>query len=345
MGFSIILHCFDYNNRARKEQIEQLEKYCNQIHIYRRKKSIFFLLSRLPFIVRSRRNKLLLYNLLKNDYPILFEGIHTTAFLSHSALKYRNKILRTHNIESDYYGQLGKSTNHFFKKLFYQIESRKLKRYEPSILSFAQKVLTISEHDKRFFKKLNPETEVLMPSIDFEKKSDDNKIDKKFILFHGNLSVEENEKAAFFLLEKVFSKIEFPVIIAGKKPSLKLKESVAKFSHIRLVQSPNELEMQNLIAAAHIHVLFSFQGTGVKLKLMNVLQNGRFCVANNAIIGDLPVEELLSIANTSEEILTIVKRLMSNQFDEKQWEHRELFLTNIAKENEIILKYVFTNGQ
>ena len=79
-GFIIILHCFDYNDRAGDANIRKLKEYCQEVHIYSRKKSIFSLLGKQPFIVHSRQNKLLLSNLLKNDYPILFEGIHTTAF-------------------------------------------------------------------------------------------------------------------------------------------------------------------------------------------------------------------------------------------------------------------------
>ncbi len=345
IGFSIILHCFDYNSRAGENQIGKLKGYCEEVHIYTRKKSVFFLFSRLPFIVISRWNKKLLDNLLQNDFPILFEGIHTTAFISHPALKNRFKVLRTHNVEQEYYRHLAESTNRFLKKLFYRVESRKLKRYEPKTLPFAQKVLAVSEADKYFFEKLNPDTVILMPSMDFETITEFSKTGEKFILFHGNLSVEENEKAALFLMESVFSKIDFPVIIAGKNPSLKLQEAVAKNSHIRLIQSPDEKTMQKLMASAHIHILYSFQDTGVKLKLMNVLRDGKFCIANDLILGKLPVENLLTVANRSEEILSAIDALMSRKFDIKLTESRKMFLTAIKQKNENILKNIFTGGQ
>ncbi len=340
IGFSVILHCFDYNNRIDKESLRMLKQYCTKVYIYKRKKSLFFLLSSLPFIVISRRNKKLLNNLLKNDFPILFEGIHTTVFLSHPALETRFKVLRTHNIEQDYYKNLAKSSSGFFKKFFYLLESWKLKRYEPKILPFAEKILTVSDADKHFFEKLNPKTITLIPLVDSEKKLIFPQAEKKFILFHGNLSVEENEKAAIFLIKKVLSKIDVSVVIAGKNPSLRLQKAVSKFPYIRLVSSPKENEMQDLIAAAHIHILYSFQSTGIKLKLMNVLQNGKFCIANNLIVGDLPVSGLLTPANSPDEILLAIKNLFSEDFHSEITRNRLLFLSELQQKNEKILKEV-----
>ena len=350
-GFTIILHCFDYHNRATESNIRKLKEYCQDVYIYSRKKSALFLLGSKPFIVRSRQNKLLLSNLLKNDYPILFEGIHTTSFLSYPELRQRYKILRAHNIEHEYYQQLADSSNQFFKRLFYKIESRKLKRYEPEILPVAQKVLAISEADRRFFEELNPKTEVLLPSIGFDPKINFRQADEKFILFHGNLSVEENEKAALFLIAEVFSKIDFPVVLAGKSPSVKLQKAVAILSNVRLVASPDEETMESLIATAHIHLLYSFQDTGVKLKLLSVLQKGKLCIANDAIVGSLQVKELLNIANSPEEILSVIKELMNSQFNENQQELRKTFLLTIKQKNENVLKSlwvelpIFTDGQ
>ncbi|MCD6366923.1 MAG: glycosyltransferase, partial [Bacteroidales bacterium] len=254
-------------------------------------------------------------------------------------------VLRTHNIEHNYYRYLADSTNQFFKRLFYKIESRKLKRYESKILPVAQKVLAISEADKRFFEKLNPQTEVLLPSIDFEQKTVVRQTDEKFILFHGNLSVEENEKAALFLIAEVFTKIDFPVVIAGKSPSVRLQKAITPLTNVSLIVSPNEKEMETLIASAHIHLLYSFQDTGVKLKLINVLQNGKFCITNDAIVRSLPVKKMLILANSPEEILSVVKELMDKQFDKSQQERRKLFLSTVKQKNEMVLMSVFMDEQ
>lgn len=341
MGFSIILHCFDYN-RAKSKHLKELKIYCEKVYIYSRKKSFFFLLHPLPFIVRTRRNKLLLKSLLNNNYPILFEGIHTTAFLDHPLLKKRFKVLRTHNIENEYYKNLSKSTTHILRKWFYRIESWKLKRYEHNIIPLPDYVLAISDTDKTFFSRFNQETKLLMPSLEVnESKQENVELDERFILFHGNLSVPENEKAALFLIREVFPHFNYQVIIAGKKPSNNLKKAVALLSNVRLVDSPSEKTMEQLIIAAHIHLLFSFQDTGVKLKLLKVIQNGKFCVANDTIVGSVPVKQFLYIANTPEEIFSTIKKLMPMQFDKKQYNNRKMFLSMLMRRNETVLNTVF----
>jgi len=340
-GYIIILHCFEYHDRSSKQNIDELKKYCKEVYIYHRNKSLFLFFNKLPFIVISRRNDELLNNLLQNNFPILFEGIHTTAFISHTQLKHRIKILRTHNIEPDYYYHLAKSTNHILKKWYYKTESKKLKRYEPIILPLAQKVLAISEADKQFFEKLNPETLVLLPSVDTEKNIKSISVEDKFILFHGNLSVNENEKAALFLIDHVFSKIATQVVIAGKQPSKLLQKAVKLFSNIRLIASPDDEAMQVLIATAHIHVLYSFQETGIKLKLLNVLQNGKFCIANNLIVGSLPVSDMIEIANTPSAILSVINKLLQKNFDNELILKRQLFLNTLHEKNEYILRNLF----
>lgn len=44
-----------------------------------------------------------------------------------------------------------------------------------------------------------------------------------YCLYHGDLSVDANEKAAIWLLDKVFSKTNIPLVITGYNPSEKLE--------------------------------------------------------------------------------------------------------------------------
>ena len=77
-GIKVILHCFQYRDRQPQEALEQ---YCEKVYYYKRKLSPIIMLSTLPFIVASRRSSVLLKNLKKDDYPILFEGLHTCGII------------------------------------------------------------------------------------------------------------------------------------------------------------------------------------------------------------------------------------------------------------------------
>ena len=96
LGFELVLHVFEYGRGKQKE----LEKY-GEVNYYPRSRSVLHLLSSRPFIVQSRKNNRLLQNLLKDDAPILFEGIHTTWCLEHEAIQRRITFVRMHNVEHE----------------------------------------------------------------------------------------------------------------------------------------------------------------------------------------------------------------------------------------------------
>ena len=112
LGTKIHLHCFEYGHGEQPE----LKKYCEEVHYYEREKLVQGLAFRLPYIVSSRINPALIKNLLKDNYPVLLEGIHCTYYLYHGELNQRKVLVRLHNVEFEYYKQLARSTDNFYKK-------------------------------------------------------------------------------------------------------------------------------------------------------------------------------------------------------------------------------------
>ena len=159
LGFKITLHCFEYGRGEQKE----LEKYTQEVIYYPRKKSVFNWFSSTPFIVKSRADKSLLSNLNSDDAPILFEGIHSTAFLNDTSLKDRIKLVRCHNIEQDYYNALAERAGGF-KSIFYSTEAKKLAKYE-AVLSEASALLVIQNTDLEHFKQVNANSHLLTASL------------------------------------------------------------------------------------------------------------------------------------------------------------------------------------
>jgi hypothetical protein len=116
-------------------------------------------------------------------------------------------------------------------------------------------------------------------------------------LYHANLSIAENEKAATWLLSSVFNDISFPLIIAGRDPGKKLAAAVRAHPHAQLISNPTGSAMHDLISNAQVNVLPSFNSTGIKLKLINALYNGRHCVVNEKAVAGSGLESLCHIAN------------------------------------------------
>ena len=289
LGFNITLHVFEYGRGKQSE----LEKYAKVIY-YKRKKSLLQLFSMRPFIVQSRKNKYLLAQLLQDDAPILLEGLHCCYYLEHPSLAKRCTLVRMHNIEHEYYGGL-QHQHSALKKAFYWLEKIKLKRYL-SILQKARYVLAIKSSDQSFFQEFHSNVFVLPASI--PPFNTVHQTTKRYALFHGNLSVVENETAAIWLLNTLDSLLEpdFNLIIAGKNPSKKLQQ-ICQQKGVELHSNPSEQALNELIQQAHIHTLFSAMNTGIKLKLLACLGSSGHVLMNDQLLTGTNLDEFCQLAN------------------------------------------------
>lgn len=304
---------------------------------YERKTGIAKAFHKIPYIVESRRSDELLKNLIENPYPILFEGLHTTAFLDHPSLKDRIKIVRTHNIEHDYYNGLADAEKKIIARKYYRSEAAKLKEYE-AVLENADHILAISVNDYKYFKERFSSVHY-MPGFHPNSEVTIQPGKGTYILYHGNLSVVENIKACLYLIDEVFSKIDFTVKIAGKNPDVKIQKAVQKHRNIQLVSNPQGSEMDEMIHEAQIIVLTTFQNTGLKLKLLATLYNGRHCIVNSKMVENTGLEDLCIIGNTSEELIQLINKVSREEFVQKFIDHRKAILTSCFS-NEITVNQI-----
>lgn len=315
-GVKVHLHCFEY---GRGEQ--EILKRCHEVRYYKRVMSFVKQLSLKPFIVNSRRSEALVNNLLQDDYPILCEGLHTTAVLIDKRLKNRKIYVRAHNVEHDYYHALGASERWCWKKLFYFAEAWKLRRYEP-ILRKAAGIFAISQQDEDYFAgKYGNVT--LVPGFNSADSVCSETGRGEYVLYHGNLSVKENESAAKWLIENVFSELDLHCIVAGLNPSEKLLKLAERHHNVTLVANPDDAEMIDLLRQAQVNILVTNQPTGLKLKLLNALYNGRFCLVNGDIVRGTSLGSLCVVADEPEQMIAEIQRLMKEDFTENDIEERD----------------------
>jgi len=323
-GIGIILHCFHYGRQVAPE----LEKYCQQVIYYKRNKGIKYILSSLPYVVITRKNSHLLNNLKNNSYPILFEGIHTSYFINHPDLRDRIKILRMHNIEHRYYEELAKASTNPVKKGFYKIESKKLLKFE-SVISHTSCIAAISENDHKYYNEKHKNVRKigafhpLNNVVSKEGKGD-------YFLYHGNLTVEENEKAVTFLIDHVFSKISIRFVIAGKSSSNRIQQRIKSYKNIELIENPDDRLMIKLIEDAQCNVLPTFQATGMKLKLLISLFNGRHVIANRQMVENTDLEPICILANSSDEFIQNIKSIKNTAFSNQDIKKRKNVLQKFS---------------
>lgn len=323
----IHLHYFSYNERGTPKE---LIPYCESINVYKRKKGVKGLSIHLPYIVASRINKNLIVNLNKDNLPVLLEGLHCSGILPYINLKKRKVVVRMHNEESLYYKELARAEKSWFRKLFFNRESRLIKSYcgrLPQECTYA----CVSDDDtaklKNHWRLINT---VFIPTFPTWQHVLTNEGTGKFCLFHGNLSVAENEEAVVWLIENVFSKIETPFFIAGKSPSEKIKKIVQGLKHVVIVANPSTVEMDKLVREAQICLIPSLNRhiTGIRLKLLHSLFEGRHCIVSDVMAKGTGLEKACHIAKDESEFRSLVQTLFHQPFTEEDAQLRRELLAD-----------------
>jgi hypothetical protein len=323
-GLAIVLHCYEYG----REHTPELESYCEKVYYYKRNTGKSLLFKSIPYIVAGRKSPELLERLKDDKYPILFEGLHCCGLLDHPDLKDRIKLVRTHNVEHDYYRGLASAESNLFKRYYFSNEANKLEQFE-SVLKQADAILSISAADTVYFSKKYPEVPVTQVSafhlnegVNIKPGGSD------FALYHGSLEVAENNYAALKLVKEVFNTLPYKLVIAGKNPSKELREACDASENVCLKYKVTTPEIQELVSRAHINILPTWQSTGIKLKLLLALFSGRHCVVNSPMVKGTGLESLCRIANTPGEMHKAVGELFSRKFTEENIIQRKTILEN-----------------
>jgi hypothetical protein len=323
LGIKVHLHCYEYPGR---DPAPELNDFCEEVLYYPRKTGILSALSLKPYIVSSRRSEELMKNLLKDDHPILFEGLHSCYYMDDPRLAGRIKVYRESNIEHRYYFNLFKVDPNLKKKLYFLLASFKLLFYQ-RVLRHSDLMLAVSKYDADYLAEKFPGRKVVyLPSFHTNEKVTSQSGRGDYALYHGNIEVPENEYAAKFLANEVFDKQGIPFIIAGMNPR-EIFYKMAENNHsISLIPNPTDEEMFSLISNAHVNILVTFQATGLKLKLLNTLYQGRYCLVNNAMLTGTGLEDLCVVGNSATELRAKLEELFSKEFDDKENERRHQVL-------------------
>lgn len=333
-GVDVILHAFYKKFSLPGELIN----CCKSIYLIPREKIWQIVDTSWPLYIQSRRSDGLIANLLKDDYPILFEGLHTLFHFNDPRLAHRKKMVRMHNIESKYYAHLADIHNNPFKKLYYTFESARSDKVEKSLLPKANMVFAISEKEDTYLKSIGAKSICLLPFIE-------NTIEPMpgvgdYALYHGDLSILENEKAAVFLIEKVFDNMDYPLYIAGKNPSKPLISKIRNNINIKLIPSPEIEMMKSLIKNAQIILAPFSQTTGYKMKLLESIRLGRHIIASVNCAEYNEVSPILNLADGPNEWKKWISMLASIPLDHDAIRNREKIVTGNFNPDQNIKKMI-----
>jgi hypothetical protein len=237
-------------------------------------------------------------------------------------------MVRTHNIEHIYYRNLALNEKNPFRKYFFNSEARKLERYE-SKLAKASLLLTISPGDTDYFNSRYGNALFVGP---FHPANECGSREGKgdYVLLHGDFSTSENNAAAMFILHDVAPRWKYKTVIAGKRPSDEIMREASGLKHVRVIPNPSLVQMNDLINNAQVCLLNASQPSGMKLKLINALYQGRHVITSDSVVAGTHLESLCNIAGNPEEWINLTDRLMKEDFTAEMKERRILLLSEIA---------------
>ncbi len=327
LGIRVILHSFYYNDRKPDKTLENI---VSSVYYYKRNTSIKKQFSTIPYIVKSRECDNLIKDLCRDNHPILFEGIHTCCFLNDPRLDGRKKIVRMHNVEHHYYKGLAKVSNSLKDRLFFKLEAIKLKHYEPILIN-ASAIMAITDADTGYFKTHYPTVPAYTMSashpepnnLDYRIKSTGN-----YHLYHGNFSVPENIRIAQYIAKEIAPYTTLPFYIVGHNASN--IDFGGDNRNITIMDNVSTEELQDLIIKAKSNVLLTFQPTGLKLKLLNALNWGGFCVVNSNMISGTTVKPTCIVKEDSNSIIESLNMLASKSWDSEDEKIRQVQIAPIS---------------
>ncbi len=141
-------------------------------------------------------------------------------------------------------------------------------------------------------------------------------------------------------------KIRKPFVIAGKKPSRRLQKMAHLCQHTCLVADPSETEMNDLVRKAHINVLPCFNEgiTGIRLKLLHALFEGRHCVVNEPMVKGTGLESACHTGTTANAFAAIIAQLYHQPFGREEILIRKQLLEDVydnGKNLQRLIQYLY----
>ncbi len=272
-GVRIRLHCFVYGQYIPQDIITEM---VGEVHYYARSVWPVFFKKGQPFVITSRKSNQLLKRLQDDNIPILFEGMQTTGWMEF--LSDRKKFLRAHNVEHKYYHQLAQNSGGF-RSMIYTRESQCLEDYERQHAAGFDAIFTIAEPDQQWFAQQGGHA-VLLPPFHGFKQVDIDPGQGKYLLYQGDLSIEINQRAVLELARMIPVGFKLTLVIAGRSGDPAFESKLSSFVNIRREADVSQEKMSELIRHAHILLVHSLHGEGMKMKLFPALFGGRFIMAN-----------------------------------------------------------------
>ena len=221
-----------------------------------------------------------------NTFDIVqFEGLQVTPYLEVVKANTTAKIIyRAHNIEHQIWKRLTNKENFFLRKIYYNILSKKLQRFEFKILNSFDALIAISFVDEHFFKSICGIPVHTFPvALDLENYNNHYRLSpNKSVGYIGSMDWRPNIEGLEWFLDTVWPSIRqldsgITFHLAGKNIPKPFK-IMGDESFIMEGEVENASEF---ISRQHVLIVPLLSGSGMRVKIIEAMALGKCIIATS----------------------------------------------------------------
>lgn len=205
----------------------------------------------------------------------------------------------------------------FWKRPFFKMESRRLRRYEAEVFPLFQHHTIITEVDRDLMPvKEKDKIRIVGNGVDFEQYRYEGQEKNYDLIFAGNMSYAPNVDAAEFIVKQILPRLlpQFPnlrLVLCGTDPAPRVR--ALQGPHVTVtgwVESIAEYYAQSRIFLAPMRL-----GTGLQNKLLEAMATQLPCVtsplAGKPLKDAVPQQDIL-ICSTPDDYAVAITRLLTD---------------------------------
>lgn len=206
------------------------------------------------------------------------------------------KIIFTHNVEAMIFRrQYENSTNPLWKFIWWR-EYRSMERFERTQLGHADRVLAVSDADRKIFATfLSPDKIDVIPTgvdTDYFQPGDESRENPSEIVFTGSMDWMPNEDGILYFVLEILPRIRAKIpqatlTIIGRNPSERLKQLVRSALGVRLTGRVDDIRPH--VDSGAVYVVPLRVGSGTRLKIFEAMAMGKAIVTTSIGAEGLPV--------------------------------------------------------
>lgn len=320
-------------NEEEKQYVEELEKYCHKVRVFKRTEKPFTIknvlktvFSSFPFLVIRNQAEGSLEAVKREIVNEDYDLIHAETFymMPHIPECQIPIILVEQTIEYLGYESYAKKAPFFLKPLL-NIDVKKIRLWEKHYWQKAKRLIVMSEEDRQFIaKELSKEKiDVVANGVDTkwfaEKKC--NLAERPTILSVGTFKWLPNIEAVDFLVKKIWPLIKTRIfnanlLIVGNAP----KPNVIAYGEAdsQITVTGRIEDIRNAFQSAHVLLAPVFSGKGTRYKILEAMASGTPVVASKIAVEGLNIIDGQHVL-TSNDASTLADLTVKVLNDKNLW--------------------------